>query len=482
MKKFTFLLAFFVIALMANSQISKNLQDKIEQEHEKYLKFSEMIKNLDVQSSSNQLLLKSTAATLKLDSIVSWSLNLETDTWNYDYKDEYFYNSSLKNTSWQNKEWNLESENWDLTGKTKLEFNNEGLVSSMLLYDWDAETGELFESGKFMIYYNSAGIQDSALMYFAETMGSPMVLTMKQVRHYNAAKQLIKTDILIADEETGGMVLSQNIVNTYESGKIKSSTTNIVAEGEEMAFSKIDYNYDGSGNLTSKVNSAFDFFTLSMVKTNRNTYEYNASGKVKVEISSNWEGGDWIEQDKTESEFNAAGDVSVDIYSEKNGASWNIIDKDEYLYSSNSFSGIVVPYFFNSFDLVFMVDMESVEQINFNKQITGVNSYDMINGEWKNTGKSTVYYSEGTSTKIDETQTSLFTVYPNPAAESVSFKWNGNFEELTLEMYQITGAKVLEQTTLSGKSVSLSNLEGGVYFYKLMDGKEIVHSGKLIKN
>ncbi len=484
MKKFTFLLAFFVIAFTANSQYSKNLQNKMEQNHEKYLKFSEMIRCVEMQSSSNQLLLKSTAATLKLDSIVEWTLNFGTDKWVYDYKDEYFYNSASQNTSWINKIWDTLSGKWDVEGKTELEYNKD-LVTSMLLYDTDEESGELIPSGKFMIFYNSEGIQDSALLYFPEDDGGPLGLNMKQVRHYNNAKQLVKTDVWVVDDEgeEGTLALMQNIVNTYsESGKIKSSTTNMILEGQETPFSKIEYNYDGSDNLSSKINSTLDFFTFSLAYTDRYTYQYNGSGKVKSEIKSKWEGGAWVEKDKIESEFNAAGDVSVDTNSEKDGANWKVIDKDEFIYSSINFSDIVIPYFFTSFDLVFMVNMEGIEEINFTKQITGIKTSDMINGVWKETDKTTIYYSGGTPTNISETDDSFFAAYPNPATESVSFKWKGNFEELTLEMYQITGAKVLEQNTLSGKSVSLSKLERGVYFFKLMDGKEIVHSGKLIKN
>jgi hypothetical protein len=106
----------------------------------------------------------------------------------------------------------------------------------------------------------------------------------------------------------------------------------------------------------------------------------------------------------------------------------------------------------------------------------------MLNGDWKNTGKTTIYYSSGSSTNIIETDNANFAVYPNPATESVSFSWKGNYEILTLELYQVTGARVLEQITSSGKSVSISNLKKGVYLYKLMDGKQFVKTGKLIKN
>jgi hypothetical protein len=106
----------------------------------------------------------------------------------------------------------------------------------------------------------------------------------------------------------------------------------------------------------------------------------------------------------------------------------------------------------------------------------------MMNGEWKYNGRSTLYYSPGTSTNINETDNANFAVYPNPATESVSFRWKGNYENLTLVLYQVTGSRVLEQTTTSGKSVSISNLENGVYLFKLIDGQQSVKTGKLIKN
>jgi hypothetical protein len=129
-----------------------------------------------------------------------------------------------------------------------------------------------------------------------------------------------------------------------------------------------------------------------------------------------------------------------------------------------------------------MGDLEDTGDISFNKQIIGSVSIENINGEWKETGKTTIYYSGGTSTDIKEIENALFDVYPNPATESVSFRWKENYENLTLVLYQVTGARVMEQITSSGKSVSISDLKNGVYFYKLMDGQKSVKTGKLIKN
>ena len=474
MKKFTFLLAFSVIAFMANSQISKNLENKIDQANKKYLKFSEMVKYAEKQINGKNALLKNAAAVQKLDSIVEQSLNSESQVWQNDTKDEYFYDLEIKNTAWKSSEWNSESDSWLIWSQADVGYN--GLVNSLISYSRDLETDPLVAYGKMLIYYNPEGMQDSVIMY-SKTESDTWSLETKQIHHYNASKQLVKTDMWAIDEDAGELIMMQSVLYTYtESGKIESSSTMYSFDGEEILYSKIEYNYDGSGNLTSEVTQALSFSTFELENSSRTTYQYNSPGKVSVTISSIWEGGTWVDEDKTETQYNTAGDVSFEIYSTWNGAEWIEDEKDEYLYGTSNFADYIFPNFYMLFGMFDDV------QLMFNKIITGMNYYEMIDGSWVHNGKATFYYSSGTSSKIDETQNALFSVYPNPAAESVNFKWNGNFNELTLEMYHINGAKVLEQTTLSGKSVSLSKLENGVYFYKLSDGKEIKHLGKLVKN
>jgi hypothetical protein len=72
-------------------------------------------------------------------------------------------------------------------------------------------------------------------------------------------------------------------------------------------------------------------------------------------------------------------------------------------------------------------------------------------------------------------------VYPNPASDHVFVKWDG-FRQLSLEVYQVTGAKAMELLVYPGKEISISHLQKGIYIYKLLNNRQIVHSGKLIKN
>ena len=477
MKKFTFLIAFFAIAFTANSQYSKNLQNKIEKVHEKCRNSSEIVKSIEIQYFNRTAYLKSAAATQKLDSAVTQILNRESSEWQYDYKDEYYYNSEFESTSWLNKEWDNELQVWNIWNKSELGYDSNGFINSMLMYERDFDSKELVQNGKIMIYSNSDGIQDSILMYSKLKLDDPWVLELKQVHQYNDKKQLTKTGMWAFDEDLEEVVLIQNVFYTYTAtGKIQASNTAFIMEGEEIPYSQVKYNYDGSEKLTSKVTSNIDFFTFTMKETDRYSYQYNPSGKVAVEIYSKWIDPEWVNVDKTQYTYNAAGDVSIETYSTWDD-DWVETDKYEYLFSSTNFSEIVLPNFY------FLNGMEGdMEEFNFSKQITGTNSYELIDGNWILIDKSVFYYSSGTSTKINETDNSQFSVYPVPASESVSFSWNENYGNLTLQLYQITGAKVLEQLISSDKDISISKLENGVYFFKLLDGMQSVHSGKLIKN
>ncbi len=344
-------------------------------------------KQCESQSLNSESFLKSEAATQKLDSTVSRVLNAGTQVWQNDYKDEFIYDSEMKNTSWLSKQWNLNTKTWDVWEKTELGYDNKKRVNSMLMYSRDSLNQALTKDSKILVFYNSEGMQDSTIWYSTKTAGTSWVWETSQIYHYNALKQLIKMDMWALDEETGVLTLS----------------TNYLMDGEEMLWSKTENNHDGSGKLTSSEISALSFFTFVLEKSSLRTFQYNSSNDVSVEIYSTWSGTSWVDQ-----------------------------SKDENTYSTTNFSDVIFP------------------------------SFILLYG-------------------IDETGNSFFTVYPNPASKSVSFRWKGSYERLTLEMYQITGVKILEQTTNPGRAVSISGFENGIYFFKLLNGQQVVHTGKLIK-
>ncbi|HSM48927.1 MAG TPA: T9SS type A sorting domain-containing protein [Draconibacterium sp.] len=477
MKNFTFLIIVILISFSLNAQNKNDLHRKIGEFNEKYNHYNQKITRFvnSVNFYESVQVLKSAAATQKLDSTVNRVFNDESQSWQNDYKDEFVYDSELKNTAWLGKVWNSDTKAWELDYKTEFGFNNNDQINSMLVYDRDSANKAVEATSKTQFYYNSGGQHDSILTYYTENAGLNWELMMKQVHHYNASKQLVKTDLWGFDEDEEELILSSNTVYTYYAhGKIKSSATSFVFEGDEFPTSKTDYTYDGSNRLITEENSILNFMNLNMEKSSQYSYQYNASGQLVTEIYSKWDGASWINDDREQYQYNAAGDLNVEIYSDWDGAAWIEQEKYETIYGTTNFADVVFPTF------IYLYDIDAVEFVT-NKIVTSTNEYEMIDGSWKNTDKTAFYYSGGTSTNINEIENSVVSVYPNPASESINFSWKGNHEALSLQIYQITGAKVIEQTVYSGRPVSISHLEDGVYLYKLLNGQQNVKTGKMIK-
>lgn len=449
MKKFTFLLLFTAISVFVYAQNKQNLTQKIQQMKEKYdLLTRQSAIFLDYPNEQNGL--KSAAAVQTLDSTVTQVMIRETETWENDSKDEYVYNTEMRNTSWLSFDWSTTSETWENDSKTEVEYNAQGKVKTLLMYNSDGENPGLILDSKLEAKYNAEGRADTIISYFRESETTWMV-TSKQIFHYNEAGQVVQVIYWQLDGVEGQEVLTESIKVAYAyrtSGELETTNMYYLIEGEEVLFSKLEYSYNEAGQPTSLEVSGLSLVTFIFEKSNRTVYEYNAEGDIDFEIYSAWS-------------------ASTETYIEQY--------KDVYLYSDGSFSEVVFPSYV---DLFFGMSYEP--GLSFNKLVTGVSTYQMINGNWEIEEKSTFYYS-GTSTGIDDVKNAVVSVYPNPATESVTFRWKDNYSGLDLEIYQITGARVLAQRAFSGQSVPVSQLGNGVYFYKLLDGNQPVFSGKLVK-
>ena len=446
MKKLIFLLLVTAISVFVQAHNKHNIALKIQQLNEKYDLLNSQL-GFFLEFSNENYGLKSTSTVQTLDSTVTQVMIRETGTWQKDSKDEYFYNTEMRNTSWLSRKWNNASKAWVNYGKTEVEYNAEGKVSTLFMYNSNGENPELILSSKLEAKYNDDGKADTILSYQKQSETTWLV-TSKQIFKYNESGQVVQLNYwMLQDEE----MLTERIKVEYAyrtSGELETTNMYYLIEGEEVLFSKLEYSYNSSGQPTSLEISGLNLITFIFGKSNRTVYEYNAEGDIDFEIYSTWSNttGTYIEQ-----------------------------YKDVYLYSDGSFSEVVFPSYVNLF-----FGMGYEPGLSFNKLVTGVNTSQMINGKWEIEEKSSFYYS-GTLTGIDDIKNEVVSVYPNPATESVTFRWEDHYSGLGLEIYQITGSRVLAQKTFSGKSVPVSQLQNGVYFYKLRDGNQTVFSGKLIK-
>lgn len=455
MKKFTSLLVLTLFALFSAGQNTEMLQKNLEIVKKHQTRFSKSNLLLSARPIAKQefilpadLALKNATAEMKFDSAVTKNWIAETAQWQNDTKDEYVYDSSMKNTQWLNSDWNANSNSWEIWSRTELEYNENGAVSKMDIY-------ESYEPGTTPVlmntvnaFYSAEGQLDSVQHWYAQGPDT-WILEGKQHYHYNESGQLTEMNMWILEEDEGEAYMSvMRFVYTYNNaGKMETSSLYFLFDEEEMLFFKTEYNFDGSGRLAFTEDWSLSLMSFQLEKNTRTDFEYNASGDVSTETFSSWD---------------AAGEA------------WIATETDTYAYFDFNMSEVHFPSYLLFFGIVEEAPMSG-------KAVKEIETMEWTEGTSHLSSKTIFYYSAGTNTSANHLSTLKFSVYPNPVSETVTFNWSGNHSTLLLAIYQLTGKKVLEQPVTSGRPVSLPTIGNGIYLFQLKDGTQSIHKGKLIK-
>lgn len=454
MKTFTLTLVFLACTIFGFAQMDAGWQNKIlkqKAKNELVLKQIAKLTNLrgtPTSSTYEPLAQLKSAAKQKLDSIVSWEYDQLSKIWKYDEKEIYEYDNQMRALRWLGNDWKDDTKTWITGDKTEFTYSAGGKLSTMITFSTDVITGQLERDNKTEYFYKPDGKLDSLRSYYDEPKNT-WTLDMKQFFYYDASGRVIKWESwMIQDDEDEpdfGKWLKGGIskLEYDSSGKIIKTETYVIFNGTETLFLQTVYKYNASSQLESSETSG--------LYKDKYTYQYNAAGDVSVEISSTWDDNTqkWVEEDKYEN-----------------------------IYGTLSSSDVIYPY-----DEVLFLTLGGDPFIRTpGKALASDKTFNKSGDNWVQTDKSTYYFSPGGSTKIDVLESPSLSFYPNPASESITLKWNRNYTNLNLQVFQINGAKVLEQKVVSDEKVSVSHLVKGMYLLKLLDGRENVYTGKLVKN
>jgi hypothetical protein len=451
MKKFTLIFAVVSIAFLASAQDNQGLQERFERAKAISSRHSMLTSHMINSTSSsaksiqNNVLLKSINAIQKLDSVVYKELSQETENWENSSKDEYQYDAQLNNTVQSELEWKNKS--WHEVARTDLVFTDNNLISYMDMYYEDVITGQLVLENRMVAFHNAEGKLDSVHHKVAVTEDS-LALEIRQIYHYNTSGLLVQMDMIIIDDsDEEDSLLKMTYVYTYGDDDRLEKFTIMYIEGElQIVSSETKYIYDGSGKRIASELSNLNWMTFTLEPEYRSDYEYNTAGNVSVETYSMWNNvtETWIEE-----------------------------EKDEYTYNNISFSEVIFPSY--------MLFWGLFEETNiFMNAITEIHTFYKQAENWVETERTTFYYSEATPSNANQIARPMVSVYPNPASDEITFTWQG-YNQLILEIYSITGAKLIGRQISSGMQVPVYQLNDGVYLYKLLNNKQTLHSGKLIK-
>jgi hypothetical protein len=452
MRKFTFFLVLVFAVLVSNGQNSTTLQKRAEAAKKKYSRVShqnalltnaQMKWNLSLENS-----LKSAAATMKLDSTISKAWDEAAQALVNDTKEEFLYDSEMKNTTWLYSDWDDNSGMWDVWSKTEVEYNPDGTVETMRIYESDEQGTQPILINKLNTFYNEAGQLDSVQHWYTEDQVT-WSLEGKQIYHYNNSGQVTEMEMWALEEDEGEEYMtSMRYVFTYtNSGRMETSSMFFLFEGEEMLFFKTEYNYDNSDRLDFTEDWSIGLTSFELEKDFRTDYEFNASGDISTESWSEWD---------------------------PSGQTWVETEIDEYSYNDFNYSDVFFPSYLMLYGIVEEIPVLS-------KAPAEIETMEWIEGSLELSYKTIFYYSDGTNTFASNLNEAGFSVYPNPVQENVTFNWSQNQATLLLEIYQVTGSRIFEKQIISGFPVSLAEIDNGMYFFKLNNGKQTLHSGKLIK-
>ena len=458
MKKFTWIIALSMTTVMAHSESKNDQQTRLNESLRKYIQTVQKTKLLLKSNNTsefrnvNESLSDYSIATHKLDSAVSQKLNRQTNQWENDWKDVYDYNNEMKHTMvWEN-EWDQNASLWSNWTKTEIGYDTLGNIEYLGVSYRADESPTLYLFDLMYVYYNSVGNPDSVLSYYA-TSPQEWELQSKLIYSYNHKGQLSSLEFweLSGLENEEEMTKSLKMIYTYdESDNMITSSSYYVTVDPDLLYSRSEHSYNSSGKLITTKVSSLSFFSGEMENNNRSVYDYNVNGDLAHEIYSDWSGNDetWIERNKY-----------------------------EYSYGSLNFSDAIIPTYQN-----IIYGMKDRFMIPFNKLVIETTTYDMINGSWVNTEKTTYHYSITLATGVKDYTTISVLVYPNPVHENLTIQWNGIYNELTFDLYHLNVSKVSEQIIYPGKTISIANLVNGIYLLKLNDGKQQVYTSKLVKN
>jgi hypothetical protein len=92
-----------------------------------------------------------------------------------------------------------------------------------------------------------------------------------------------------------------------------------------------------------------------------------------------------------------------------------------------------------------------------------------------------INFTKGVSVVSVEKQTKIV-IYPNPSSDNINFVVEGTSETYHLEISTVEGKTLAQHSLLEGvNTITIDHLPTGIYFYKVYAGREILGTGKFIK-
>jgi hypothetical protein len=233
-------------------------------------------------------------------------------------------------------------------------------------------------------------------------------------------------------------------------------------------------------------------------------YTYASNDKIQQFISSEWDSftNAWVPAEKNEMTL-TGNNITRQIYSSWNATTslWEINGDTQYSYDIDNNPLTEISASYNNISLLFEENTKTefvydnaitinnvahpftdqfyefaYEEMKINNKLLSSKGYNKNSSQvWEISDKTDHYYAAYTSATpnpIKDINTSSFRIFPNPATEILHFDVD---KDVKLEIYNSNGQKVIAQALNNSiNKINVNNLNNGIYFIKILDGKEIV--------
>ncbi|MDZ7316493.1 MAG: T9SS type A sorting domain-containing protein [candidate division KSB1 bacterium] len=239
----------------------------------------------------------------------------------------------------------------------------------------------------------------------------------------------------------------------------------VMDTGTTMPVSKNTYEYDASGRVLVRTDFTFDFASLSFLPTERTLWAYDGTGQAAEIIDQRWNGAGWVNDHRQLLTHDAAGNETLWVWQEWTGAAWADVERIMTLFNKEN------------------QPVEVVEQV--------------FEGEWRNRSREVYSYRVSSQVAAQPQVPQKYNLYnyPNPfnSSTSVTFALNRP-ARISLEIYDAHGrlVRILLSETLvqpgrhelhwDGTDQEGRSLSSGVYFIKLTaEGERQIVPSLLLK-
>lgn len=235
---------------------------------------------------------------------------------------------------------------------------------------------------------------------------------------------------------------AQTFYEFDENGNEISSFSQLAGETPDswVDYTRIDKTYDDDNRLIESLAQAYFPNTGSWSNLNNIFYSYDAQGNLVEEYRKSW---DFVQE--TWKNFR----LTTISYNE---------DNQEIAFLQQLWDNNVLMDWYNSLHRVTTYD----ENGNlFQKEFYSWNSTD---GEWTETSRYNYFWSEFEVVDNFDPAPNTFSLYPNPASETITISGEQPLEKSSITIYNSIGRPVSSFHKLESGKIIIRDLQSGFYF------------------